>query len=255
MLLALDVGNTDIKFGLFNGKELVNSWKFSNKDQTSDEMGLRIYTCLKYLNMDFSVVDGIIISSVRPSVNFTLEHTCKTYFHIDPIFVEAGVKTGINVQYDNPKELGPDRIINAVAAREIYGAPCITVDFGTATTYGVINEKGAFIGGLISPGLKISLEALAERAAMLPKIEFIKPKTIINKSTVKCMQSGLINGYIGQVDYILRKIKEELGLPNVKVIATGGMATLIADDTDQVDVIDSILGLRGLQIIYDKNKK
>ena len=177
---------------------------------------------------------------------------CRTYFNIKPVFVGPGIKTGINILYDNPKELGSDRIVNAVAAFEKYGGPCITVDFGTATTYGAISGKGEFLGGAICPGLFLSSNALTNNTAKLPRVELVKPEKVINKNTVSNMQSGILYGYVGQVDYILRKMKSEMeGDP--KVIATGGMADTIAKETEMIDIIDSRLTLDGLNIIYRKN--
>ncbi len=253
MLLAIDIGNTNVKFGLFGNKNLVNSWRMATKiDRTSDEIGIKVISFFDYLHIAPSRIQDIIISSVIPSVNYTFEHMCRTFFQKEPYFVEPGIKTGINILYDNPKELGSDRIVNAVAAYEKYGGPCITVDFGTATTFGAISEKGEFLGGAICPGIKVSSEALVTSAAKLPRIELNKPKTVINTNTVTCMQSGIIYGYVGQVDYILRKMKAELG-GNAKVIATGGLANTIAAETQMIDVIDSLLTLHGLYIIYNKN--
>lgn len=253
MILVMDIGNTNIKCGLFEGGELKHSWRFANREQTSDELGIRMAGCFNYLKLDMECVQGIMTSSVRPTVNYTIDHMCQTYFRQSPIFVEPGIKTGMNILYDNAKELGPDRIVNAVAAYELYGGPCITVDFGTATTYGAISKNGAFLGGAISPGLLISTNSLIEHTAMLKKFEMIKPKKVINKSTISCLQSGAIYGFVGQVDYIIRKMKEEMdGSP--KVIATGGMARLIASETNCIDEIDSLLTLKGLYIIYNKNK-
>ncbi len=177
---------------------------------------------------------------------------CRIYFHKKPYFVEPGIKTGINILYDNPKELGSDRIVNAVAAYVKYGGPCITVDFGTATSYGAVSAKGEFLGGAICPGVKISAEALISNTAKLPRVELTMPKNVINRNTISCMQSGLLYGYVGQVDYILRKMKAELG-GSAKVVATGGLADVIAQETKTIDVIDSLLTLEGLKIIYHKN--
>ena len=193
-----------------------------------------------------------MISSVIPSINYTIEHMCRTYFKKRPCFVEPGIRTGINILYDNPKELGSDRIVNAVAAYEKYGGPCITVDFGTATTFGAISKKGEFLGGAICPGLIVSANALTNNTAKRPKVELQKPRHVINRNTVACMQSGILYGYVGQVDYILRKMKAELG-EEAKVVATGGMAETIASETEMIDVIDSLLTLHGLYIIYKKN--
>ena len=253
MLIVIDVGNTNIKCGLFEKEKLRNSWRMATKMHvTSDEIGIKMISFLDYLHLKPEEVEAIMISSVIPSINYTIEHMCKTYFKKRPCFVEPGIKTGINILYDNPKELGSDRIVNAVAAYELYGGPCITVDFGTATTFGAISKRGEFLGGAICPGLIVSANALTNNTAKLPKVELIKPKRVINRNTIACMQSGILYGYVGQVDYILRKMKSELGA-EAKVIATGGMAETIASETQMIDVIDSLLTLHGLHIIYQKN--
>ena len=194
------------------------------------------------------------MSSVVPSINFTIEHMLQNYFGITPMMVVPGVKTGINLKYDNPRELGSDRIANAVAAYELYGGPCIYIDFGTATTFGVVSQKGEFLGGAICPGIKLASEALTERTSRLPKIELVKPECVIGRNTVTNMQSGLVYGYIGQVNYLVECMKRELGAPDATVIATGGMSRLIASGTDAIDEIDGLLTLKGLRIIYERNQ-
>ena len=252
MLIVIDVGNTNIKVGLFEEGRLESSWRMATKMHvTSDEIGIKMISFLDYLHRRPEEVEDIMISSVIPSINYTIEHMCRTYFK-KPCFVEPGIRTGINILYDNPKELGSDRIVNAVAAYEKYGGPCITVDFGTATTFGAISKKGEFLGGAICPGLIVSANALTNNTAKLPKVELQKPRHVINRNTIACMQSGILYGYVGQVDYILRKMKAELG-EEAKVVATGGMAETIASETEMIDVIDSLLTLHGLYIIYKKN--
>lgn len=253
MLFVIDLGNTNIKCGIFDGDKLLHSWRLGTKiDRTADELGIKVVSFFNYLGIDTEKVEDIIVSSVIPSINYTVEHMCRIYFHKKPYFVEPGIKTGINILYDNPKELGSDRIVNAVAAYVKYGGPCITVDFGTATSYGAVSAKGEFLGGAICPGVKISAEALISNTAKLPRVELTMPKNVINRNTISCMQSGLLYGYVGQVDYILRKMKAELG-GNAKVIATGGLADVIAQETKTIDVIDSLLTLEGLRVIYHKN--
>lgn len=253
MLLVIDLGNTNIKCGIFMGDKLVHSWRMGTKiDRTADELGIKVVSFFNYLGLNTGDVEDIMVSSVIPSINYTVEHMCRIYFKKKPYFVEPGIKTGINILYDNPKELGSDRIVNAVAAYEKYGGPCITVDFGTATSYGAVSAKGEFLGGAICPGVKISAEALINNTAKLPRVELTMPKTVINRSTVSCMQSGVLYGYVGQVDYILRKMKAELG-GKATVVATGGLADVIAEQTKTIDIIDSLLTLEGLQIIYEKN--
>ena len=254
MVLVMDVGNTNTKCGLFgeDGK-LMHSWRLGTKsEQTSDELGITLTSFFQYLKLDVEDVAGIMISSVIPSINYTLIHMCHTYFSKEPCFVGPGIKTGINILYENPKELGSDRIVNAVAAYELYGGPVITVDFGTATSYGAINEKGEFVGGVISPGLKISAAALTSNAAKLPHVDIKMPEKVINRTTIACMQAGITYGYVGQVDFILKKMKIELG-GKAKVIATGGLAGMIASETPTIDVIDHLLTLEGLYFIYKKN--
>ena len=254
MIFVLDVGNTNIKCGLFDGETLAHSWRASTKaEQTSDEIGITICAFFDHIKVDVKEVEGIIISSVIPSINYTLEHMCKLYFNKQPMFVEPGIKTGMKLFYDNPKELGPDRIVNAVAAYEIYGGPCITIDFGTATTFGAISKEGDFLGGTICPGIKISSEALTINAAKLPRVDLSKPKHVINRNTVNCMQAGIIYGYAGMVDYIVRKMKTEMG-GNPKVIATGGIARMIVAETKIIDEVNSILTLKGLYYLYKRNK-
>ena len=254
MIFVLDVGNTNIKCGLFENGMLMHSWRISaREEQTSDELGIKISAFFNHLNIDMNRVEGIMISSVIPSINYTMEHMCRLYFDKLPMFVEPGIKTGMNIFYDNPKDLGPDRIVNAVAAYEIYGGPCITVDFGTATTFGAISKKGDFLGGTICPGIKISSEALTINAAKLPRVDLSKPKNVINRNTIGCMQAGIIYGYVGLVDYIVRKMKMELeGDP--KVVATGGMANLIVSETEMIDEVNSVLTLKGLYYLYERNK-
>lgn len=256
MILTLDIGNSNIKTALFDGDNMVNYWRIStNRMMSSDEYGILLANLFKHSGFELSVVTGIVMSSVVPSINFTIEHMCKNYFGLEPLQVAPGIKTGINIRYDNPRELGSDRIANAVAAYEVYGGPCIFIDFGTATTYGVMSAKGEFLGGAICPGLKLSAEALVDKAAKLPKFELVKPESVIGKNTITNLQSGIVYGYVGQVTYLIRKMKEEIGDPNTKVIATGGLALLVAGETDQIDVLDGLLTLKGLRLIYEKNQQ
>lgn len=255
MIMVLDVGNSNIKTGLFNDGELMHSWRMStDRVKSSDEYGIMVCSFFRHLGIEPKEVEGIMISSVIPSINYTLEHMCRIYFDLTPIFVGPGIKTGINILYDNPKELGADRIVNAVAAYEIYGGevPLITIDFGTATTFGAVSAKGEFLGGAICPGIKISAETLTESTAKLPRIELVKPKTAINRNTINCMQAGIIYGYVGQVDYIIRRMKAELG-GRARVIATGGLSGLIASETHAIDEVNALLTLKGLYFLYKKN--
>ena len=254
MILTLDIGNTNIKTALFDGMDMRQYWRIStNRARSSDEYGIILMGLLSHEGISASAVDGIIISSVVPQINFTIEHMCRNYFGHEPMKIEPGVKTGINIKYENPREVGSDRIANAVAAYELYGGPCITIDFGTATTFGAISERGEFLGGAICPGLKLAAEALTERAAKLPRFELAKPETVIGRNTITNMQSGIVYGYIGQVNYLVERMKRELGAPNAKVIATGGLAVLVAEESNAIDVMDGLLTLKGLCLIYEKN--
>ncbi len=252
MILVMDIGNTNIKCGLFCDGALFHSFRMSTDiDKTSDEYGVNMLAFFRYLRITPEQVSGMIVSSVIPSINYTIEHMARQYFGKKPMFVGPGIKTGINIKYDNPKELGSDRIVNAVAAYELFGGPVITVDFGTATTFGAISAEGDFLGGAICTGLKIAAEALTDNTAKLPRIELVRPKNIVCKNTVAGMQAGIIYGYVGQVQYIVEKIKGEVG--NAKVVATGGFSELIAQEANVIDEIIPTLTLIGLEKIYTKN--
>ena len=254
MLFTIDIGNTNIKTALFEGPKMVQYWRLSTtRMYTSDEMGVVITQLFDKAGVKLSQVTGVIISSVVPTINFTVEHMCRDYFHLDPMFVAPGVKTGIDIKYENPRELGSDRICNAVAAYALYGGPCIFIDFGTATTFGALDKNGAFLGGCICPGLKLSSEAIVSGTAKLPHFELVMPESVIGKTTVANLQSGVINGYVGQIIYLVNEIKKEMGAPRAKVVATGGMARLIAGKSGVIDEIDGSLTLKGMQIIYEKN--
>ncbi|MBQ8971504.1 MAG: type III pantothenate kinase [Clostridia bacterium] len=254
MILTLDVGNTNIKTALFEGMEMREYWRIStNRSQSSDELGILMMNLLSYKGISPDAIEGIMMSSVVPQINFTVEHMCRNYFGMEPMKIEPGVKTGINIKYENPRELGSDRIANAVAAYELYGGPCITIDFGTATSFGVISERGEFLGGAIAPGLKLAAEALTERAAKLPRFELSKPDSVIGRNTVSNMQAGIVYGYIGQVNYLVSRMKKELNAPEAKVIATGGLSVLVAEESNVIDIMDGLLTLKGLCLIYAKN--
>lgn len=256
MLLVFDVGNTNMVLGIYEGKELKNYWRIStDKAKTSDEYGMLINNLFQYDNVDKNSIKDIIISSVVPNVMHSLENFCVKYFNKQPLIVGPGIKTGLNIKYDNPKQVGADRIVNAVAAIEKYKSPMIIIDFGTATTFCAISEKGEYLGGTIAPGIKISSEALFQRASKLPRVELLKPGMTICKNTVSAMQSGIIYGYVGLVDKIIAMMKKELGNDDIKVIATGGLSSLIASETDSIDCVDKNLTLEGLKIIYNKNKE
>lgn len=258
MVLVIDVGNTNIVLGVYNGNKLIGEWRLStDTKKTADEYGIQVSQLFINNNLKTTDVEGVIISSVVPNTMYSLEHMVRKYFNINPLVVGPGVKTGINIKYDNPKEVGADRIVNAVAAHEIFRRSLIIIDFGTATTFCAVRENGDYLGGTICPGIKISSEALFDKAAKLPHIELVKPPCVICKNTVNSMQSGIIYGYIGQVDYIVDKMKKEmmqLGEKEPYVICTGGLAKLISEDSKCIDRIEPFLTLEGLRIIYEKNK-
>ncbi len=255
MILVIDVGNTNIVLGLYEDKKLLGHWRMRTAwDKTSDEFGMFFMGIFNHEKLDVGKIDAVIIASVVPPIMYSLEHAIKKYFKRDPIIVGPGVKTGVNIKSENPKEVGADRIVNAAAAYEIYGGPLIIVDFGTATTFCVISSKGEYLGGVICPGIKISAEALFNKAAKLPRIELVKPETVIGRNTVVGMQSGLVYGYVGQVDYLVKRMKKEMKEENIKVIATGGLARLIASESETIDEINGLLTLEGLRIIYERNK-
>ncbi len=253
MLLAFDVGNTNIVLGVFEEDRLLVDWRISTqREKTADEYAMLIKQLCATNNIHFSQIQHIIISSVVPPLMGTLEQMAKKYFSIEPLVVGAHTETGLKILYDNPQEVGADRIVNAIAAYAKYGGPAIVVDFGTATTFCALSAKGEYLGGAISPGIGISTEALFQRAAKLPKIELIKPKSIIGKNTVVSMQAGIIYGYIGQVDGIVTRMKKELG-GKALTIATGGLAPLIAEDSETIDQVDQLLTIEGLRLIYHRN--
>ena len=255
MILAIDVGNTNIVVALFDGAELKNSWRIStDKNKTSDEIGITLCQLTEHSGIDNSQIEDVIISSVVPPIMHSLCNAIRKYIKCEPMVVGPGVKTGLNIKYDNPKEVGADRIVNAVAGVHKYGKPLILVDFGTATTFCAIDENGDYLGGVIAPGVKVSMNALFERAAKLPRVEIKKPQTAIGRNTISSMQSGAVYGQAGQVDRIVSKIKEELGTKDCKVVATGGLSVLIAPESETIDVVDKTLTIDGLRIIYEMNK-
>ena len=257
MLLVIDVGNTHIVFGVFEEGKLLYDWRIATaKDRTSDEYGLLFEQIFKYHGLCPRDVEDVIISSVVPTLMHTLSAMSIKYFGREPIVVGPGVKTGMNIKYDNPREVGADRIVNAVAGYEKYGGPLIIVDFGTAITFCAISKEGDYLGGAITPGIKISSEALFLGTAKLPKVELAKPDTVIGKNTVNSIQSGLVYGYVGLVDFIIEKMMEEMeeeGKVNT-VVGTGGFSSLIANESRYINRIDKLLTLYGLRIIYNRNK-
>ena len=259
MLLALDVGNTNTVLGLYDmaaGKvpTLAAHWRVStHRTQTADEYGVLFTNLFNLHGLATSQVKHIIISSVVPPVESTLAQVCESYFKLKPLFVEPGIKTGMPVLVDNPAELGADRLVNAIAAFEKYGGPAIIVDFGTATTFDVVSAKGEYLGGIISPGLGISADALFSRAARLGRVDIKRPPKVIGTTTVTHIQSGLYYGYIGLVDGILARMIEEMAGDTPKIIATGGLASLIAEDSRYIETIDDMLTLDGLRLVFERN--
>lgn len=256
MILVIDVGNTNITYGVYDAGKLAATFRIATKQaRTSDEYGVLLADMLRMKKMDIEQIEGTIIASVVSDVMHSLTGSIVRYTGHAPLIVGPGVKTGIKVATENPRAIGADRIVDAVAAYEKYGGPVLVLDFGTATTYDLVSPDGSFVAGITAPGLRISAEALWERTAMLPKIEIRKPKSILAQETVSSMQAGLFYGQIGQTEYIVKQVKEECGYDNLKVVATGGLGRIIADATDSIDIYDSSLTLDGLYMIYEKNKK
>lgn len=255
MLLAIDIGNTNITIGIYDGDELIGNYRLTTKFQrTSDEYGFMLISFLHEAQLRAADIHDIIISSVVPKINYSFTSCIKKYLHKNPIIIGPGVKTGIDIRIDNPSTLGADRLVDAAGAFYTYGGPCLVIDFGTATTYDVVTQNGEFIGGATAPGIGICANALSSQAAKLPEIEIQKPEKIIAKNTIKSMQAGVVFGYIGQTEYIIQQIKKEYG-ENLKVISTGGLGRMIASETDLIDIYDADLTFKGLKIIYDKTKK
>ncbi|MDD6191351.1 MAG: type III pantothenate kinase [Firmicutes bacterium] len=267
MLLAFDVGNTNIVLGVFKDGEMITNWRLATDNgKSADEYGMIIQNLFEYEKLDPKEVKDVIISTVVPSILYTLQHLSQKYFNKKALVIGPGIKTGLIVKYDNPKQVGADRIVNAVAARAKYGGNLIIIDFGTATTFCAVTDKGEYIGGTIAPGLKISSDALFEKTAALPKVELEEPGHVICRNTNSSMQSGLVYGHMGVVEFITGKMKKELveysraegretAEEDVKVIATGGLANLIDGGVDCIDHVDKLLTLEGLELIYKKNKK
>lgn len=255
MILTVDIGNTNITIGMFKEDKVVGTFRMTtNILRTSDEYGIFIKDAILAKGFD-GEVEGVIISSVVPNIMYSFENGIIKYFNKKPIVVGVGTKTGIRIEARNPSEVGADRIVDAVAAYDLYGGPVLVIDYGTATTFDVVSKEGAFIAAITCPGIKLAANALWSGTARLPEIEIKKPESILAKDTITSMQAGLVYGYIGQTEYIIKKVKEELGVDELKVIATGGLGKIIADETDCIDVYDQDLTLYGLKLIYDKNKR
>lgn len=254
MILVLDVGNTNITAGVYCGQELKATFRMMTATpHTSDEYGVLITQMLQSKGVDAKQIEGVIVASVVPTVMHSLQGALTRYLNIKPVIVGPGIKTGIRITTEDPRAIGADRIVDAVAAYEKYGGPVLVLDFGTATTYDLITADGCFTAGITAPGMRISSEALWLRTAKLPEIEIRKPKSILAQETISSMQAGLVYGQIGQTEYIIRKVTEESGIKDLKVVATGGLGRLIADETDLIQIYDPALTLEGLRLIYEKN--
>lgn len=255
MLLAVDIGNTNITLAVFKGDKVIANFRMTTKTpRTSDEYGLFLTDLLRTKGIKVVEIKAVIIASVVPNIMHSFNNAIIKYFKIKPMVVGAGTKTGIKIATANPKEIGADRIVDLVAAYEIYGGPVIVIDFGTATTYDLVTKDGSFIAGITSPGIRICANALWQETAKLPEIEIKKPKSILAKDTISSIQSGLVYGYIGQTEYIVKKMIEEAGLEEVKVVATGGLGKLIADSTEAIGHYDANLTMKGLYHIFCRNQ-
>lgn len=256
MLLTIDVGNTNITLGVFDGETLMGTFRVTTKiSRTSDEFGIVFKEILTANGIDADAVTDVIIASVVPNVMHSLTSGIIKYFDITPVVVEVGIKTGIRVATENPKQIGADRIVDAAGAYELYGGPVIVIDYGTATTYDLVDSTGAFLAGVTAPGIRIAAKALTEDAAKLPAVEIKKPEHVLGKDTITSMQSGIVYGQIGQTEYIVKHMIKESGFENVKVVATGGLGSLIASETKCIDIYNPNLTLYGMKFIFDKQKK
>ena len=256
MILTLDVGNTNMTGGVFKDDEIVATFRMTTKiPRTSDEYGMVLFNLLRQNEIEPENIEDAIICSVVPDVMHSLASAMIKYLDIKPIIVGPEIETGLRIELPNPKQVGADRIVDAVAAYELYGGPVLVMDYGTATTYDLVNEQGAFVGGITAPGIAISAKALWEDAAKLPKIEIAKPENVIGNDTITSMQSGLVYGQIGQAEYLIKKVKEESGMKDIKVVATGGLGRIISESTDSIDIYDANLTLKGIYLVYKKQNR
>ncbi len=256
MLLTVDIGNTNITFGVFDGKKLAATFRMTTiQTRTSDEYGMVMCELMEHNQVSVESITDVIVASVVPNVMHSLTSAIIKYFHTKPIIVESGIKTGIRVVSKNPRQVGADRIVDAAAVYELYGGPAIVVDYGTATTFDLVDEDGSFTACVIAPGIRVSAQALCSRAANLPEFEIKKPKSILAQDTISCMQAGLVFGQVGQTEYIVRQMKKEFGREDVKVVATGGLGRIIEKETDVIDIYDPMLTLKGMRLIFEKQKK
>jgi type III pantothenate kinase len=254
MLLTIDIGNTNITLGLYEGKELGPRWRLATAyDHMPDEYGLQLMGLVEHAGYTADVIDGICLASVVPPITSKIIEACQRYLNKEPLVVDAGVKTGIRVRYEDPRSVGADRIVDAVAVVHLYGTPACVVDFGTATTFDAISAHGDYLGGAIAPGIGIAADALFQRTSKLPRVDIQKPPSVIGRNTVHSMQSGLLYGYVGLVEGMVARFRQELG-PETKVIATGGLADIVAHETKSIQIVAPWLTLDGLQIIWEMNK-
>ncbi|MEX2415542.1 MAG: type III pantothenate kinase [Paenibacillaceae bacterium] len=254
MILVMDIGNTNIVLGVYEKQKLLHHWRLStSRTATADEYGIMVFNLFQHAGIAINQIEGVIVSSVVPPIMHTIDTLCARYIKKTPLIVGPGIKTGLNIRYENPREVGADRICNAIAAIELYGPPLIVVDFGTATTLDFIDEKGDYLGGAIAPGIGISTEALYNHAAKLPRIDLTKPKSTVGRNPISSMQAGIIYGFAGQVDGIVWRMEEEFGY-KAKVIATGGLAELISGESKTIQEINPLITLQGLLMIYERNQ-
>lgn len=254
MLMTVDIGNTNISFGLFRGRDLAYSWRLStDHDRMPDEYGLQMTGLLAHRGISPEEISGICLASVVPPLTGIYAEACREYLNLDPLIVDAGVKTGVKILYENPRAVGADRIVDAAAVNEMFGGPACVVDFGTGTTFDAISREGDYLGGAIAPGIGIAAEALYSRAAKLTRVDIQRPPSVIGKNTPHAMQSGLLYGYVGLVEGMITRFRTELG-PEMKVIATGGLTGIIARETKAIDFVEPWLTLEGLRIIWDRNR-